>query len=399
MSESTPSQVNLLDLIAFFVRWRRFILTAVLSVTTFVAVITFVVHPRYRSSAVIRAQKSENMGIGSLVASKLGGLGGLAGLSPSFGEVSEETFVAILKSRWMSERVVDKFDLVGAYHLQGQPREAVIKALEGNARFRLDEKTGSITLMFDDESPSRAREIASYFIDQLDYRNRELSTERAAKEREFSGQRLLEERIRLAALEDSLSRFQLATGMLDVEEQVRATIQAAGQLEADRLAALSELEMKERIFGTANSEINNSRIRLASIDSTLRTLVRRKAETSGNDFLIHLEDTPEQGMVFLRLTRDIEIQQMLVSYLIQQYEQAKVEELRNTPTVLQIDPPSEPTTKIWPKRGFMIVLAALGALVVSALVAMLLDLISIATRDPEHPQYAHLANLRRSWKR
>ncbi len=345
MPEPTSHQVNFLDLIAFFLRWRRFILAVVLLVTTFVAVLTFVMQPRFRSTAVIRAQKAEGMGIGSLVASKLGGLGGFAGLGSSLGELQEETFVAILKSRWMSERVIEKFELSRVYKMQGEPIEGVIKALEGNARFRLDDQTRSITLMFDDENPKRAREIADYFIEQLDYRNRELNTDRAAKERTFAGQRLFDERVRLAALEDSLSRFQMATGMLDVEEQVKATIQAATQLESERLNALSELEMKERVFGSANSEINNSRIRLASIDSTLRTLVRRKAETAGNDFLIHLEDTPEQGMVFLRLTRDIEIQQMLVSYLIQQYEQAKVEELRNTPTILKIDPPAEATTQ------------------------------------------------------
>ena len=299
----------------------------------------------------------------------------------------------------MSERVIEKFDLIKTYGLQGEPMEAVINALVGASRFRLDNSTMSITVMVDDENPRRAKEIAEYYIEMLDQRNRELNANRAAKEREFAGQRLLDERERLAALEDSLSRFQLATGMLDVDEQMKATIQAAAQLQADRLMAQSELEMKERIFGSANAEINNTRIRLASIDSTLQSLVRRKGSGSGNDFLLHLEDTPVKGMAFLRLTRDIEIQQLLVSYLIQQYEQAKVDELRNTPTVLRIDPPAEPTSRIWPKRGMLVVLAALGALVLAALVARMIDLVVVATRDPAHPQYEHLANLRRSWKR
>jgi tyrosine-protein kinase Etk/Wzc len=193
-------------------------------------------------------------------------------------------------------------------------------------------------------------------------------------------------------------RFQLATGVLNVEEQVKATIGAAAQLEAQRLMIATELEMDNRVLGSESPETRFMRLKLASVDSTMSELVRKKKPGEPNDFLLRLQDIPGEGVAYLRLMRDIEIQQLLVGYILQQYEQAKLEELRNTPTVMRLDPPVVASKRIWPRRGMMVVLSALGAFLLAAGIAIVVEGVRRASSEETHPQHERLVALRRAWR-
>ena len=225
MPDQSKYQVNLLDFLAFLLRWRKLILTASFGVAIVVAVITLVVPQRYRTVAVVRSQESEDQGIGSLDASKLGALAGLAGNLGGGGDMPSEVALSILRSRWMSERVIAQFDLRKVYKIKKAPIEDVIKRLAARTYFEIDDESSNIAIIVDDDSPTRAKAMSDYFIEQLDMRNRELRSTSAATERAFLGQRLDDERSRLTALEDSMYRFQLRTGVLNIAAQTRATFE------------------------------------------------------------------------------------------------------------------------------------------------------------------------------
>lgn len=399
MPDDSRHQVNLLDFFAFLLRWRRFIAASVLLVVLTVMVIVFLVPVRYKSTAVVRPQESGGQGIGSLVASKFGGLGGLANLVPSLGGSSPlEMYMSILKSRWMAERVIEHFSLRSAYKMQDAPIEDVIEVLASRTMFDKEEMSEDVYIQVEDHNPVRARDIAQFYADQLDKRNQELKSLAAASEREFVGRRLDDERTRLVALEDSLYSFQLETGIFSIEEQVRATIQTSAALEAQRLATEVEFEMNRQVLGLENPETEFTRYKLASIDSSISALLHAN-DSSRRDFLLSIDEVPAQGRTYLRLFREIEIQQLLVGYLLQQFEQAKIAELRNTPTLLRLDPPALATKKVWPRRGMMITIGGFGAFVFASVVALFLEMVARASRDPHDPRYRQLLNIRESWSR
>ncbi|MFZ5433829.1 MAG: GumC family protein [Calditrichota bacterium] len=399
MSENSQHQVNLLDFLAFLIRWRKFLITTVLVVGVAATVIVFVIPQKFRSTAVIRSQASAGPSIGALISSKLGALGGLASqFAPSLGDVPEQTFVSILKSRWMSERVIEHFDLRSVYKMPDATFEELEKALAAHTSFFLDKETFHIVIKVDDRKPERAKAIAEFFIDELDVRNQELQSSSAQKEKEFIGQRLEEERNRLIALEDSFAQFQLSSGIVDPEEQVKATIQAAALLQAERLATQTKLEFNEMMMGKTNPENSYLQLRLASIDSSLESLIRSNRDRVP-DLLLHFDDAPTQGLNYLRLKRDIEVGNLLVGFLLQQYEQAKITELRNTPTVMRLDPPITPSKRVWPRRGLLVIIACSSCLVFAIAIAMVLELLKTAGNDPSHPQYERIQNIRRSLKK
>lgn len=390
MSENRPHEVNLLDLIAFILRWRVFLITSVLSVSVVVAVISFVVPPKYRSTAVIQAQESESGGLGSLLSGKLGALGGIGNLGISFGTVKEEAFVMILKSRTIASKAIQKFDLRRVYRMPRAPIEDVIKILYSRSKFELDSESGTLLIYVDDVSATRARDMVQFFVDELDTRNQELKSIAARKEREYIGKRLDEEKERLHLLEDSMSVFQMETGVLSPEEQVKATIQTGAILEAQRMAAQIELDMNRHLRGTDSPEIKWLTMRIMSIDSTINNLIVDKRAEGDADILLRMRDTPVQGMQYFRYMRAIEIQQLLVGFLLQRYESARVEELRNTPTLIRIDNPVLAEKRIWPKRGMMVVVAAAGAFIFSLALALFIDFWRNASQDESNKNFTRI---------
>lgn len=399
MSEKIEHQVNLLDFLAFLVRWRRFLLTAVITFAIAATIVSFIVPKKYRSTAIIRAaERSSDNGVGALLGSKLGALGGMAGFMSGLGQAEGDFFISILKSRWMSERLIEEFELRRVYRMEKAPLEDVIEVVNTRTRFELEPNALAVQILADDNDPKRAQAMAEFLVDQVDQRYQGLRSQSAKRERVFVEQRLRESESVLRSLEDSLTRFQQTTGIINPEEQVRATIQAAALLEAERLATKSEIELKDMILGPGSSEANYLRLRLASIDSTMNSLVGRRSDSRTGDFLLNLADVPAQGIIYLRLMRDIEIRQILVGFLIQRYEQARIEEHRNTPSILQVDPPVIPTVRIWPRRGLMVGIATLAALILSIAIAAVIDFFSRAARDQLHPQHARIRMIRESWK-
>ena len=60
-------------------------------------------------------------------------------------------------------------------------------------------------------------------------------------------------------------------------------------------------------------------------------------------------------MSYLRLQRDVEIHSKILVFLLPVYEQAKIEENRDTPTILILDKPYVADRKKKPKRLTMVV--------------------------------------------
>jgi uncharacterized protein involved in exopolysaccharide biosynthesis len=400
MSDNRTQEVNLLDLVAFVLRWRVFLITAILSVSAVVAVISLVLPPKYRSTAVVRGAETQSPGLGSLVASKLAALGGISGFAPALGEIPGELYVAILRSRWMSESAITTLDLRKTYGLEDAPIEDVVATFKARTRYELDPQSQTITISADDQDPRRAQSVATFLVDALDRRNSELRSSNARRQREFVGQRLDDAKRKLTELEDSLARFQIESGVLNLEEQVKATIGAAAALEAEKLALESELEMNRQLYDTQSSVAEMIRFRLSGIESTLRRLSAKKTGADRDfDFLLHLKDAPGHGLIYLRLTRDIEVQQILVALLLQQYEQANIDEKRNTPTILRLDPPTLAAKRVWPRRGIMVGVSAFAALVLSCGFALAFDSLRKAAADPAHPQHRRLQNIREAFRR
>lgn len=396
MDKHEAGSINLLDILSFLVKWRKVWFPPTLVCAIAAGVFAFTTTPKFRSEAIIRGVENKSGGLGSLLASKLAGLGNITGFAPGMGEVRGEYYLMVLRERSMSEKVIEKFNIRTRLKLEKALIEDVLDAWKSRVYFKYDPATSTVRIQVDDEDPQFAKQVVEFYIAELDIRIRDLESTKARKEREFAGNRLDEARTTLYALEDSMAQFQRVSGIFDLEEQAKATVQAAAAVQAERLVARAEYEMKAKLFNSDNPELSLAKMRMASLDSSLSYLTSPRAENAERDFLLRLDTATDDGKTYLRLYRDIEMNSILMAILTQQYEQARMEEARNTPTLAIVEPASVGNKRVSPKRGMLVGLGATLGIVLGLVSAGVLN-VATTFSSPEHPNHEKLLKLKRSW--
>lgn len=352
-----------------WLRWWRLIVYAVVGVALVTAGITFLLPKWYRSTASLLPPKQPDIfgsmgGAGSVLrslssATRLGALGQ---------RPSTYNYFALLKSRTASEAVIRKFDLINVYDVKKGSMEEAIKELSGNVAFE-DQPDDYISVEVMDKDPQRAADMANYFVEVLNRLSAEVGTQEARNNRTFIEKRLDEARGQLAAAEDSLRLYQKRAGLMITPEQA-STVSAIASLYAMKSRKEVEIAVLER------SAPNDQTLTLARLE--LRELERK------------LNTFPDIGLASFRLYRDVAIQQKIVEFLVPLYEQARIDEQRDTPVLLVLDRAVPAEKKAKPQR--LLIVLVVTTLAGMAMLALVLFFEGILRRE-EHgtPRMRRLA--------
>ncbi|HTU42949.1 MAG TPA: GNVR domain-containing protein [Candidatus Aquilonibacter sp.] len=331
--------------------------------------LVFLIPVRYTSTTRLMPPDQAGQGIASMLAAlgkgDLGSIGGeLFGM-----KTSGDLFVGVLHSRTVEDAVVTKFDLRKVYGVRQD--EDARKELEGRTDVAADRKSGIITIKVSDHDRNRAAGMAREYVDALNEAVIGLNTSSAHKERVFLEDRLVEVQKDLEAAEKNFSKFASQNTAIDVKEQGRAMIGAAADLEGQLIATETQLEGLQQIYTP-----NNVRIRAlqARIDEYRRQLKKMggkagaPAETANSvpadetssdtssDLYPSIRQLPILGVTWADLYRNTKVEEAIYETLTKQYELAKVEEARETPSVKVLDPADAPARKSFPPRTLFVAL-------------------------------------------
>ena len=324
------------------------------------------------------------------------------GFSPVNDDIN--SFISILVSRSVKEWMVEQFDLVERYGTRDV--EFAMEAFEGNTELRVtDEGALAITVM--DRDPKLAQQMVQEMLNQLDLLNRRLSREQGKYNRQFLEERLEQSKIDLAIAEEELKLFQQQTGVVDILTQVTAQLEAYGQLHSQELQAYTELYSQRAqtevqlntlraTLMADNPTIRHYEVMYGEQDKQLSTLSQKldrelenlllssnnatgeaTSNESSENIWVSMGSFPDLAMRSARLMREVEVQGKLLEILIPQYEQARMEESKNIPTLQVIDEPKVPLNKAKPKR----MLIVLGAVFMAAIFSSGYVLVEYHTRD------------------
>ena len=111
-----------------------------------------------------------------------------------------------------------------------------------------------------------------------------------------------------------------------------------------------------------NMEILELQNQLSNLDHSSQT-----NSISNNNLFPQFSEVPNLEIELLRLKREVEIQSKLYAFLTQQYEESKIQEARDTPTIQILDDASTPIKRFKPKRTIMVIGYSLIAFVLSAI--------------------------------
>jgi len=371
MNPQNEIRINVLDVLLILTKWKK---TFLISTAIFVVVavlLGLLAEKQYRATAIILPQE-ENM---DLVSSYMKGMQSFRSQMKGniFSPASdlENVLIAILKSRKLQLEVIQKFDLAAIYKLKKNNYfiEDVLNAFTLHVKWPISDE-GMLFIEVLDSDPKRAANIANYITVVLNDIYMNLSVETARNRRIFLEERLKIIKTDLASCEDSFTQFQIKNGVIDLDKQSGVTVDAAAAVEARMLAAELNLNIAKKIYLPENQSIKEMELNFSELKKQRDYFVNNRH----SDLLLPMKTVPKLGAQFIRLKRDLKIQEMLFELVIQQFEAAKLEEAKKTPQLQMLEQATPPQKREKPKRSLMVIFAFCASIVFNFVLINLLEI-------------------------
>jgi len=291
---------------------------------------------------------------------KTGSWAGVAGDALGL-KSSGSLFIGILTSATLEDRMVERFGLQKIY--RARLAEDANRRLEENTSISEDRKSGIMTINVADRDPKRAAAMAQAYVEELDRLVAELSTSAAHRERVFLEERLQSVKVELDQAARNLSQFESTNDAIDIKEQGKSLVDAGALLMGQLIAAESELKGLEQVYTQQNVRVQSVQARIAELRRQLENMRGGNAKNSGKDkeekdkdkegensLYPSIRELPLLGVTYSDLYRRAKIKEAVYETLTQEYEMARVEEAKETPSVKVLDRARVPQRESFPPR-------------------------------------------------
>jgi uncharacterized protein involved in exopolysaccharide biosynthesis len=358
---------------------RRFVFRAAVTGLLLSTLIAFLIPRRFETTARLMPPDQGSSGMGmAMMAAASGSLSPQVGssLGPSLGAMagdllglknSSDLFIGILQSRTVLDDVINKFDLRKVYW--DRRMEDAREDLQKYTTVTEDRKSGIISIRVVDKSPTRAAAMAGEYINELDRVVVSLNTSSAHRERLFLEGRLTQVKQDLETAEQNFSQFATKNTALDIPMQGRAMIEATATLEGELISAQTELEGLKQVYADGNVRVRSTQARVDELQRQLEKSLGSKSNQpvsptarEQNTLFPSIRDLPALGVGYADLYRNTKIQEVVFQTLTQQYELAKVQEAKETPSVKVLDSPDVPEKKSFPPRLLLVAIGGILAI-------------------------------------
>jgi tyrosine-protein kinase Etk/Wzc len=384
MNEPTKKPAKFGDYMYILFKWKKFIfinlfIVAVLSVTY-----TLLLPLQYKATATITLPPEQQMGLGGLT-NLMGGKSSLASMGARlFGVTnqSEDVMLGLLNSRSALTKIINRFDLMSYYEISNNNMDKTLKAFRNDISTDPNE-FGMIDFSVINKDPKYSAEIANYMVSLADSMNIELNIRAAKNNRIFIEQRYQKNISDLRSAEDSLYKFQKKYGIVAVPEQLEVTVKAAAEIETELFKKEVEVYFIEQTYGKSSIQYAGVEAEIKLLKDKVKEMKSSNDLYSSSNILYPFKDMPDIAVQYLRVFREVEIQQTILEFVLPMYEQAKVEEQKSIPTLLVIDRAVPPDLKYSPKRAAIVV--GLLFLFSFILIPFVFWGEGVLTRAPENP--------------
>ena len=392
----------MLDLLRILLRWRRPLLVWSVLAALVAAGVSFTLTPRYYAQASI-LPPHDNPGFGgiSMLLQQYaipipGGVG-----TPFLPTL----YASIVRSRDLRTRILEDFDLRAEFG--GATLSEDLETLRARTFLQYTDE-GILLVGYQDTDAKRAAEITNAFVRYLDEFIQKVNSQRAGDTRVFIEGQVQRCSADLAGAEEALRDFQKEHRAIEIDAQTTGAVEIAAQIQVQILSTEVELEML-RQHATADAH------EVQAKESQLRILRERYRELLGVDpgsldeattattapevasLFPQFRDVPDLALQYARLLREVKVQMTLYAMLLQQLEQARIEEAKNTRVLSVLDwavPGDEP---VYPRRMRITAIAALAAFFWVALFAVFVE--KLRERREDALEARRLDALQTEWQR
>ncbi len=382
--KKTPSFADYLMII---IKRRYFIIKTFLIVVIASIIISLIIPNKYIATATIlppNPQQDAMMGlIQSSISSGLSGLSGFSSFMPG-ATTPSDLFAALLTSGRIMGKVIKKHELKKVFRTKtGSDTYEMLRSI---TKVGVTPE-GIISIKITWYDRKLAADIANSFVEELNKFNTETAMTVGKKYRIFIEQRLKDNQKVLEIAEDSLKNYQEKHHTIALDVEIQSAIGTIAELKSQIIL----LEVKKGALASS-AQFNNPY--LYDINKELRELKKQLAKIQFGDkqkngkefgagFSVPLLKLPEVSLEYVRLLRDVKVQEAVYELLTQQYEHAKIMELKDTPTVQVLDRASPPEKKTSPKRSRIVIMAAIFSLILGVVSSFCLEAFENLKKHPD----------------
>jgi uncharacterized protein involved in exopolysaccharide biosynthesis len=157
---------------------------------------------------------------------------------------------------------------------------------------------------------------------------------------------------------------------------MKAVIGSLAELRGQQALAEIELGVLRRTFLPGHTSIKQQEAKIDEIKKQINLLEEGSPDSIKEALSIPVAAAPNLGLELVRLTRELKIQETIFELLTQQYEQAKIQEKKDTPSIQTLDSPSIPEKKSRPRRTVLALMAGILSMLMSTVAVFFQEFIN-----------------------
>jgi len=353
---------------------RKMIVTNVFVVTILALLLSLVLPKWYKATVVILPpEKTESfselavsMGLKSMA------LGGSGFALPVMASQSD-LLASIAESRTVAERVVDSLNLVEVFNVSTRVKATKNLIKSTNVHVTAE---GLIEISFTSKKQDLVAQVANSIAYELDYINRLHKAQKARDLKIFVQEELKKNDSALLVAEQNLQEFQRTHNAISLDNQTAASIKTAAELYSQLTIDQINLKVMEKSHSANHPDVINLKFKISEIERKLIQIQNgiSDPEDSAASFLaIPFSELPELTIGYLKLLRELKKEEALHEVLATQFEQSKIMEAKDTPTISVLDWAVRPQYKFKPKRAMMVIVGFMLSFIFSLIYAAVID--------------------------
>lgn len=284
--------------------------------------------------------------------------------------------VDVLLSRTFSDKIIDEFQLIDYFELkhddqfflQHQARRSLHKDV---LKIELVDETGLINVYVTTKDKFFSTRIANRYSELLDEYNLYQRNTSGKLKKEFLSKRIKEVEATLDSLKLRISEFGKQHNLLSIDEQVSSVVKIYSEMVIKKIDIDLEDEITKNQYGIDNPARDIVKISQSYINDKIAEIEGIKADSLR--YILNMDDIPDITIEYANLLMLSEIQTKIYEFLLPQYEQAKLQELKDLPTIDIIDKAVPAGIRTKPKRAQICIVAFFISLFFSSLLSYSYD--------------------------
>lgn len=364
------SDKDILDSLILLAKHKKSIVIPTLIVSILAVVYILLVPEYWVSYAKIRPESTQATGLSMLSSSDLGISGMGSSLLGSSASPDAIDFVTVLNSRTFSKKVINKFNLVEYFEIDKkeslEEMELAIEKLNNEMKMiGLNDENSVITIQIESKDPELSAKIANYYWKELENYNLETRMTKAKRKRIFLEDRLEQVKINIDSLAKKMNYFKNKNDIVEIENQTKAAIELYSTLASQKINSEIELQVLKENQDDNSPLVERAEQKLKIINEQIAELETKNKE-SNLKYNLSLDKINDISSEYMQLLTRLEIQKKVYETLYPQFEQAKIEEVRDLPTIEVIDVADIQGLRSKPNRAIFCIVMFLLALLLSS---------------------------------